>query len=95
MRFKVSERTSAAVLSLMVATNLTALGYMTYEKYVVGRDLTIEGRESLKYSSLIYGKDTMEREEDKDLKEEDFYKPRLTVRQQAALQKAAEEGINK
>ena len=36
--------------------NIPAMGYIMYEEVVVGTDMKEEGRQSLKYSSLVFGK---------------------------------------
>ena len=95
MKFKVSDRVSRAALSLMLSMNITIIGYLAYEKCILGTDVAAEGRESMRSSSILYGKDTKEREEDRHLKEEDFYKPKLTARQRMEIDRKVLEEAKK
>ena len=76
MKIKVSKATSLKMLCFCTASLITSVGYMAYEKYYLGNDIQAEGRESLSTSSIIYGKNVKEKEEDKKIPQGDLYKPR-------------------
>ena len=90
MKFKVSEKVSQVALAFLTSFQITIIGYIAYEKFYLGNDVTSDGRESLRTSSLIYGKDTKEHENDKFLTVDDLYKPNLTSRQIAKAKRDAD-----